>query len=140
AGILASGASGHSVYLARYADFTVVTRASQPIAVYAKFAKFLIWAEVAPVNRAQWVNTLVVDGPGILCSATQKILDRHFGNLVIDRAEMFRNKRKEAHDGTSPIQQDKIMQWAIDNADHVAQSELMQAILADAASPIWVEP
>ena len=140
AGVPASGPSGCSVYLARDADFTVVMRTFQPIAVYAKFAKFLIWAEVVPVNLAQWVNTLIVDGPGVLCSATQKILDPHFGNLIIDRAEMFRKKRKEVHDGTSPIQQNKIMKWAINNVDHVAESEMMEAIFADASPPIRVEP
>lgn len=36
AGIPSSGPAGHSVYLSRDADFTVVTRGSLPIAVYAK--------------------------------------------------------------------------------------------------------
>lgn len=139
-GIPVSGPPGHSLYLSRDADFSVVTRGTLPVAVYAKFSKFLIWAEVSPVNPAQWLNTLIVDGPAVLCSATQKILDRHFGNFIMERAAMFGTKRKQAQDGTTLAQQEKIMQWALNNAEHVATSEMMEAMLADAVPPFLVEP
>jgi SEC-C motif len=135
AGIPSSGPPGCSLYLSRDADFTVVKRASLPIAVFAKFAMFLIWAEVAPADHPeQWVNTLVVDGPGVLCSATQNISDGHFGALIVERAQMFRAKREQVQSAISPNQRESIMKWVWCNADHVARSEMMEAILADAAS------
>ena len=43
----------------------------------------MIWAEVTDANPSQWVNTLVADGPGGLCSSTQEIRDKGVGSFLI---------------------------------------------------------
>jgi hypothetical protein len=133
------GSPMHSVYLTRDTDFSVVTNGSTPCAVYAKFAKFLIWAEVTPVKAFEWVNTLVIDGVGILPSGVQKIFDRGFGDFVISRGEMMKAKKKELHDGMSQPQREKVQKWVLENADRLANSELLTAMRADSACA-WIEP
>ena len=127
------GSPMHSVYLTRDADFCVVTTGSGsiPCGVYAKFANFLIWVELAPKEPSEWINTLVIDGPGLLPSGVQEIRDRYFGEFLINRAEMRKRTKKQLFAEMSARQLEKLGQWKIENADRLAKSGLYRAMHAD---------
>ena len=82
--------------MTRDTDFCVVTTGSGsiPSGVYAKFANFIVWAEVALKEPSEWINTLVIDGSGLLPSGVQEIRDGYFGKFLFDRAEMRKRTKK----------------------------------------------
>jgi hypothetical protein len=128
---LPNGSPRHSVYLTRDNDFSVVTSDSIPIGVYAKFANFVIWAEVALSKPSQWVNTIVVDGCGLLPSGVQEIRDASFGELLLHRAEMRKRKKSQLFAEISPFQREKLDKWKIENVDRFAESQLFRVMRAD---------
>lgn len=127
-GRVAEGRRRHipAVYLTRDTDFSVVTGESVACAVYAKFARFLVWAEVTPANPSEWVNTVIITGgAGVLPAGVQELQDKGFGSFLIKRGEMMEAKRRELHDGMSTKQRDKVKRWAIENADGLAWRRLL---------------
>jgi hypothetical protein len=127
------GSPRHSVYLTRDTDFCVVTTGSGsiPSGMYAKFANFIIWAEVALKEPSEWINTLVIDGPGLPPSGVQEIRDGYFGKFLFDRAEMRKRTKKQLFAEMSAPQRAKLSQWKIENADRLAKSELYRTMYAD---------
>ncbi len=79
----------------------------------------------------EWINTLVIDGPGLLPSGVQEIRDRYFGEFLLDRAEMRKRTKKQIFAEMSASQREKLSRWKIENADRLARSELYKAMRAD---------
>ena len=120
-----------SVYMARDADFSVVTKGDRPSGVFAKFAKLILWAEIKLGNPEEWVNTLVNDGAGVLTSGSQELRDRYFGSFLIERSAMRKASKKKLFAEMSAMQRVKLDRWKQQNAERMAQSKLFEAMLAD---------
>jgi hypothetical protein len=127
------GSPPQSVYLTRDMDFCAATIGfgSTPSGVFAKFANFLVWAEVVPKEPSEWINTLVADGPGTLLCGAQEIRDGYFGEFLLDRGERRRRAKQELFERMSTTQREKLKQWKIENADRMANSGLSKAMHAD---------
>jgi hypothetical protein len=131
---LAPGSPFSSVYIARDADFSIVVQGEEPSGVFAKFGRFIIWAEVRAAKPEEWVNTLIIDGTGSLASGDQELRDGYFGSFLIERSNMRKAAKAKLFVGMSPVQKTKLDQWKLDNAPRIANSKLAEAMLADAVS------
>lgn len=92
---------GLNQYLARSVDATLAM-STTGCAVYAKFARFMVWAEITAFDQNMWHNTRIVNGSGVLV-LPQEVRDGRFGNFLIDRAkggwELYRRGISERQQG-----------------------------------------
>lgn len=122
--------SEYNLYLARAVDSTIVVSASGSCGVYAKFARFMIFAELSDdFDAAQWVNTRIEIGRGALLKGTpQEIRDAYFGSFLRERAQTVQRLMKRV----SPAQARKIAAHSKAHAGRIRASELGQVLASDA--------
>jgi hypothetical protein len=122
--------SEYNLYLARAVDATIVVSQSGRCWVYAKFARFIIFAELSDnFDPVQWVNTRISTGSGMILKDTpQEIRDAHFGSFLRERARTVRSLMRNV----SPAQAAKIAAHSRANAARIRASELGQVLAADA--------
>jgi hypothetical protein len=97
--------------------------------VYAKFARFVVFAEISDnFDPTEWINTRIDLCSGTLLKNGPSIIkDRHFGSFLLERAELIRTLMKNV----SPSQAVKISQYAMENAARIRDSELGRVLSAD---------
>lgn len=121
-------------YLTRDADATLMwTDRSGLIGYYVKFAKLLVFAELAPADPALWVNTLVDPGGGMIRPGAVEVHDGSIGAFLIDRAILFESCRRKGMATISPVQREKIKARLEQNASKFALTELALALRRDSA-------
>ena len=79
------GSPPANLYLTRHID-TTVAASSTTCFVYAKFARFITWADIVGLRAAQFRGTLVHNGAGLHRIGEQQILDGKFGSFILERA------------------------------------------------------
>jgi hypothetical protein len=129
--LLDPGSPFSSVYLCRDADFSIVTTSACPAGVYAKFANLIMWAEVEPADPQLWVNTAISETGGILLAGRQELRDPHIGSFLIGRSNIRKTAKTKLFAQMSLQQRTKLDQWKLENAERIANSKLMDAMLAD---------
>jgi SEC-C motif len=122
--------SEYNLYLARAVDATIVVSQSGRCGVYAKFARFIVFAELsANFDPTQWVNTRVSIGSGVILRETpQEIKDAYFGSFLRERAETVKRLMKKV----SLVQATKIAAHSKAHAERIRTSELGHVLAADA--------
>jgi hypothetical protein len=75
---------GLNQYLARALD-SCIPKSKNDCAIYAKFTRFIVWAEITQFDPKNWENTRIASGRGIL-TGPQRIHDGDFGDFLVDRA------------------------------------------------------
>jgi hypothetical protein len=122
--------SEYNLYLARAVDSTIIVSGSGRCGVYAKFARFVLFAELSDdFDPAEWINTRVNAQSGVLLKdGPQEIKDAHFGSFLRERAQVMRSLMKKV----SPAQATRIAEHSIVNAARIRSSELGQVLAADA--------
>ena len=130
--------SGLNQYLARALD-GCVAKSNTDCGVYAKFTRFMVWAEITQFDPSNWVNTRITNGSGVL-TVPQAIRDGRFGDFLLDRAkQVFERVRRN----TSERQRAIITERLTKEADRIIGTDFWQALEADAMADvdphIWIE-
>jgi hypothetical protein len=122
-------------YLARAIDGCVVT-SNTACAVYVKFARFIIWAEITEFNPADWENTRVANGPGVL-NVPQGIRDGNFGDFLLHRTK----QASEAYwKRISKRQQAIIEKRFVEEASSLRGTDFWRALEADMEARVDPHP
>jgi hypothetical protein len=129
---------GLNQYLARAIDGCVATSKSD-CGVYAKFARFIIWAEITQFDPSNWVNTPVSNGSGVL-TVPQAVRDGHFGDFLLDRAKQGLERLRR---DMTERQRVKIRERFLKEGEKLVGSDFLRAFEADAKADvdphIWIE-
>jgi SEC-C motif len=123
-------ASEHNKYLVRTVDSTIVLSGSGRCGVYAKFARFIVFAELSDdFDPAQWVNTRISIGSGVLLKDMPQVIgDASFGSFLRERARIATRLMRNA----SPAQRAKIAAQSRADAARIRDTDLGRVLAADA--------
>jgi hypothetical protein len=113
-------------YLARGVDGSIAA-SKRDCAVYAKFARFVVWAEITQFDQELWQNTRIVNGTGVL-STPQSIRDGRVGDFILDRAKGGAELYLRS---ISKRQQDIISKKFLEEAANLRGGDFWRALEAD---------
>jgi SEC-C motif len=122
---------GFNSYMARSIDATAASNENE-CAVYAKFARFLIFGMLTPYDDTQWVNTKVENGRGTL-TIPQQLLNPAVGEFLLDRA---RSSKVLFNRNVSGRQREVINRAVRENFSKVINTDLGRIMDADFSAEV----